>query len=388
MKDITSMKTLLFADTPLQLYNSFLLTVSRIIGDVDLLIYAQFRDAKKLAQIYSELDVFDSVFFISPVKTESYTQTFLWQLKATSGKNKLDLSKISSIRYDCFGLACPTPATMEVLLCLKRRNKELTTFFYEDGTGTYNGNVFKQPFYFEKPPSLKLESVNYINLLRRFTSFFKKVPFHYNPSAIYVKQPSLVTFTSNIPYKKIPINKEKTQKLESLLPSPKSKIEKAAFLIFDVPRGKTENFGANTVDTIICNCLKTISESQNNSEICYLREHPRSTERSPYANACVDFSGGLWELICQNTDFTQCLLVSIGSTAQLAPYIESGTKPPLLLLYRIAFQESDQHYQLGEEVLRLAEKAYGDRFEDLVRAPDTINEALNIIKKYSNKVDE
>lgn len=376
------MKTLFFADTPLQLYNSFLLASSGELGNASVLIYSQFNNAETLAEAYDRMHIFEQIIILDPINTKSYIQTFFWQLQATAGWHRLNLSELKNTYFDSFCLACPTPATMEVLRLLKRKNNDLTTYFYEDGTGTYNGNVFKQPFYFERPPAPELKSVNYINAIRKISSLQKKVKYHYKPKTIFVKRPNLMLFNPNIPCKKILIKKNKVNELEALLSSPMPKLDEVRFLIFDVPRSKTEGFGANAIDAIISRCIKSSSGENHSSKTCYLRNHPRSTERSPFASSCIDFSEGLWELTCQNNDLSNCLLISIGSTAQLAPYIESGKQPPLMLLYKIAFQENDQHYQLAEQVLNLIKHAYEKKYSDLIYIPTTIEEALKIIDSF------
>lgn len=372
-------RVLFFVDTPLQFYNAYLLASSTYSTyRPSLVVYAQFSNAQSITAIYKKTGLFENVYTIKPKRSISYKQNFLWQLSAIGGHFSLNLSCIAKEKYDIFALACPTPATMEVFLTLKKCNPFLKVAFYEDGTGTYNGNVFKQPFYFEKAPAENLDSINYINLIRKFTSVSKKAPWSYQPSAIYVKRPSLLTYQPNIPCRRIIPNINAVERLSSLLLDPNvPPFQNAKFLVFDVPRGKTESFGASTIDIILDECTNNTSKRD-----CYLREHPRSSERSTFATNCVDFSKGLWELMCQNSHISNCLLVGVASTAQLAPYIETGEKPPLLLLHQIAFKKNDQHYLLGEQVVNLIKTAYGLDFNNKVHVPSTLNEALNIIERF------
>lgn len=369
---------LFFADTPLQLYNAYLFASSKKnTYKSSILVYSQFHDAKTISNAYKDTGVFDQLYIVKPRKVASYKQSFIWQLSAIHGHQSLNLSKLSDTHFDLFALACPSPATMEVYISLKKINPRISTFFYEDGTGTYNGNVFKQPFYFEIPPEESLNSVGYINLLRKLSSAIK-APWRYCPTAIYIKKPPLLTYQPNIPCKQISADNTAINKLApALFKGHSYSFENAKFLIFDVPRSETEGFGANTIDNILAECTKNTE-----CHACYLRRHPRSTEKSPFFNKCIDFSEGLWELMCHNNNITNCLLVGIASTAQLAPYIEAGIKPPLLLLHRVAFKADDQHYILGEQVLKLIKLAYERDFLNKVYIPNTLNEALEFIKAF------
>jgi len=372
---------LFFVDTPLQFYNAYLFASSKTdTCKSSILVYSQFQNAEPIANAYKDTGVFDQLYIVKPRKVASYKQSFFWQLSAIHGHQSLNLSELSDAHFDLFALACPSPATMEVYISLKKNNPKISTLFYEDGTGTYNGNVFKQPFYFEMPPEKSLNSASYINLLRKLSSAIK-APWRYRPTAIYVKKPALLLYQPNIPCKQISIdNNEITKLVPVLLKDHSYSFENARFLIFDVPRSETEGFGANAIDEILAECTKN-----TRYHACCLRSHPRSTEKSPFFDKCLDFSGGIWELMCHNENIANCLLIGVASTAQLAPYIEAEIRPSLLLLHRVAFKAEDQHYILGEQVLKLIKLAYGKEYPSKVYIPNTLDEALDLIKAFEQK---
>lgn len=371
------MKILFFADTPLQLYNSYLLATGALNQfSSSVIVYKQFSNADSLIHSYENTNVFKDIFSVDQLNVHSYKEQFFWQLSVIGKKTFLNLSELNGISFDYFALACPTPASLETFLHLKRINKNLKTIFYEDGTGTYNGNVFRQPFYFEKPPAPTLKSVSYIDAIRRLSSLNSQFPWRYNPIAIYVKKPQLLSYPPSIPCRSFKISLPATHKLSAKTSFGNYlKIKDRSCLFFDIPRSSTEGFGADTIDAVLECCL-------SKGKTCYLRNHPRSTESSHHSNDCIDFSNGLWELLCQENNFERSLLISIGSTAQLAPFIEADQKPALLFLYKIAFQKSDNHYRLGEEVHSLAIKAYGCKASN-IHAPETIDQAIGIINDFS-----
>ena len=86
-----------------------------------------------------------------------------------------------------------------------------------------------------------------------------------------------------------------------------------------------------------------------------------------------------------NENIANCLLIGVASTAQLAPYIEAEIRPSLLLLHRVAFKAEDQHYILGEQVLKLIKLAYGKEYPSKVYIPNTLDEALDLIKAFEQK---
>lgn len=349
---------LFFADTPLQLYNATLLASSLDPqeGKADLMVYSQFDTSDKLIDVYQSLGIFRDVIEYPSQHVETYRDNFLWSVKTVLGLKKIDFSQMALRCYDYLALACPTPANFELLIALRKANKRLSVVMYEDGTGSYNGNVFQQPFYFDVPPIAAPNEFWYTHCLRSVLSLQPFSRVRYDAEALYVKNPNMMQVASSIPVKKLEGRPETIKKLaKALMPNMPRIPEKGAVIVLDIPRTSETTPEEKAIDQAI----ETIVQLGITP---LLREHPRSVKKSIWAPKCHDFSQGFWELICQSDpNIEKCTLIGIASTAQLAPLMEASKKPSLLFLYEIAHQNGMEEgiYEQAQAMHRLAEKGYG-----------------------------
>ena len=363
---------LFFADTPLQLYNATLLASSLDPQEAkaDLMVYSQFDNSDKLIDVYKSLGIFREVIECPNQNIEAYRDNFLWSVKTVLGFKKIDFSQRGLRRYDYLALACPTPTNFELLVALRKANKRLSVVMYEDGTGSYNGNVFQQPFYFDVPPIATPNEFGYTHCLRSFLSLRPFGRVRYDIEALYVKNPSMMQVAPSIPVKKLEGRPEAIENLtKTLMPDAPHIPEEGAVIILDIPRTSEVSPEEKTIDQAI--------ESLFRAGITpFLREHPRSIKQSNWAPKCHDFSQGFWELICQSDPNTgRCTLVGIASTAQLAPLMEADKKPSLMFLYEIAHQNGmeESTYKQAKTMHKLAEKGYG-KSKSAIRCPRSADE--------------
>lgn len=374
---------LFFADTPLQLYNATLLASSldRQSAKADLIVYSQFNNSDELIDVYKSLGIFRDVIECPSQHVDTYRGNFLWSVKIALGLKKIDFSQVVRRRYDCFALACPAPANYELLVALRRANKQLSVVMYEDGTGSYNGNVFQQPSYFDVPPIAAPNEFWYTHCLRSLLSLrpFRKV--RYDIEALYVKNPSMIQVAPSIPVKKLESRPEAIKKLVKMLMPDMPRIpEKGAVIVLDIPRTNKVSSEEETIDQAIESLIKA-------GITPLLREHPRSVKRSVWAPRCRDFSQGFWELICQSDpNIEKCTLIGIASTAQLAPLMEANKKPSLLFLYEIAHQNGMEEgiYEQAQAMHRLAEKGYGES-KGFVSCPESADEIPATFKQGAHR---
>lgn len=363
---------LFFADTPLQLYNATLLASSLDPQEAkaDLMVYNQFDNSDKLIGAYKSLGIFQEVIECPNQNIEAYRDNFLWSVKTVLGFKKIDFSQRGIRRYDYLALACPTPANFELLVALRKANKRLSVVMYEDGTGSYNGNVFQQPFYFDVPPIATPNEFWYTHCLRSFLSLRPFGRVRYDIEALYVKNPSMMQVAPSIPVKKLEGRPETIKKLAiTLMPDMPRIPEEGAVIILDIPRTSKASPEEKAID-------QTIEAIVQLGITPLLREHPRSVKKSIWAPKCHDFSQGFWELICQSDpNIEKCTLIGIASTAQLAPLMEAGKKPSLLFLYEIAHQNGMEEgvYEQAQAMKRLAEKGYG-KSKSAIRCPRSADE--------------
>lgn len=366
---------LFYADTPLQVYNASLLAIHLSKkSKCSIVIYGQFSDAKRIGNSLSKLNLFEHVYYLEEYHCNGFKNILMWQIKIILGVNKTKILDIPLDNYDYFALSFPSPSAHEVLMNTRKKNPSLRTVFFEDGTGTYVGNCFRIPLYFDKPPARSIKSPLHVEAIKKVFRLVTRSKYLYRPVEIYVKRPDLLDFHSSIPVKKIPTSPTELQQLLSVFPSPSCKPQINGIVIFDVMRNQTVQYGSDIIDSVL---QKLTSDNIN----IYLRNHPRSTIKSIYADSCTDISGGLWEILCQQLDLSNALLIGIGSTAQLSPLIEIDKKPSLLFLHRIAFEQNDIMYQLMEQCLNISFIGYKDAANKIF-APTDIDEALSVLQAF------
>lgn len=376
---------LFYADTPLQIYNATLLASSLKQSSVciDLIVYDQFSEAKKLIESYKKLNIFDAIYLIEKIEAKEVRDYFIWEICACFGRKTIDFSQYISNSYNNFALACPTFATFELLTFLRKYNPSLNVVFYEDGTGSYNGNVFQQIYYFDKPPTKAVNTEWFVRTIRNIIvlPFFKK--FQYSPSTLYLKRPELIQFPASIAVKPLLPSAECINQLLSDSSLNSSDIDSANnIIILDTPR--ISKYGITPETKAIDLAVRIIKKISSNRIL--FRAHPRSNIAPEWLHTtnCSDCSNGLWELICRTEEIItgESLLVSSSSTAQLSPVIEANKKPYLLFLYKLAFTPDQSGYSLGEAISRMACQAYlSDKNKILI--PNSPKELEEILVTYA-----
>lgn len=371
---------LFFADTPLQLHNSYLLASSNAGEDnvFDVIIYNQFNDAAELSEVYRQTNCFRFVYLCAEHHCANFKRRFLWQLYACLGGNRLNLSYLKNAQYDYFAFACPTPATLDVLQTLRKANPNIQTVLFEDGTGIYNGNVFRQPFYFDKPPDASLRGFPYVRAIQSVLSGLHAKKMLYNPRKLYVKKPELLQYRPNIPCEAIQVVPHIPEPLACLAPQNEKLLRnEKKTIILDVPRTEQENEGSQLIDRMIL-AVQTFDSP------CYMRAHPRSTLATAYGENCIDISIGSWELLCQTPCLDESILISLGSSAQLAPFIEAGKKPFLIFLYKLAFEQGSRSYEAHDQIASIAAQGYGID-ANRITVPASIDDAVSAISKFMDE---
>lgn len=370
---------LFFADTPLQMYNAAL-TASALIEQGDhasLLVYDQFAQASDLAIVYEKIGVFDEIEVVPHHPIHEYRQQLIWQIGSRFGKKNLAIRMILDSSYDHLAIACPTPATFEVFQRLLVRNKKLRVSFYEDGTGSYNGAVFKTVYSFDEPPLIDENEPPRIHQLRAIINALRLKRFLYRPERLFLKNPSLLAPGIDISTCQINPKQNVLDKLEAAFAKEPLSLPPAKnIIVLDTARYQEPNPETEAIDHL----LEQIIELEISP---FLRKHPRSVTDSVYTNSCQDLSGGFWELFCHKEAaiLSDALLISIGSTAQLSPIIEGNAKPFLMFLYKLAFSETDSLFKTYEYTVCIAQDCYGVD-SDRILIPKSLEEAKDQIRAF------
>lgn len=373
---------LLFADTPLQVYNSIKLRFGNIPKDdvVDLVVLDQFSAAREYVE---KLRVLNGAFVSCKVIPNGFAASTSMDARKRLLKSYLGVrsnrfqSFLEPVDYTYFGFACPTYMTFEIYSCLREQNMNIRAVLYEDGTGSYNGNIFRRLAYLDALPEGAPANRKEVELLKRLLSLLPKSKTRYSLKEMFVNKPDLLRY-------KPPVNSSsmvKTKRASDLsndvfgpcLPEP----IKGSVVVLDVLRvGDETTMGADAIDQLV------LAASSRAKKI-YFRAHPRSTSVSKYYNLCEDYSGGLWELSCCQITHEDFVLIGMGSSAQLSPYLEAGLMPYLVFLHRMYFEEGSPDYVAREQTMLMASKTYGSNSERIF-APSSLDEAVALVRVLSN----
>ena len=362
---------LVFADTPLQVSNSLhILYGIASNAKVDLMIYPQFEGAVELAKRTECQGVFDEVIVLDFEEPKSFLHTNLQMVGEYFGHRKRDFGFLEKRSYERLFIACPTVVSYEVAIALKDINPALEVLFYEDGTGSYSGNVFRGSSYPDDAPRGVVNVHWYWRLLKRLSRAFG-LDGRYRATAIYVKVPDLVDYDPPFQILQLPTKETPPELQKALFGDADSSMFDGLRVVFlDTPRDAAIDVeAAAAIDA----CLK---ESLDMGVPCAIRNHPRSTTSSELAGTCRVVDGGMWEFVSAYLD-DGCILAGLGSSAQLAPKIENGNEQPLLFLHRLAYKEQSLSYKKAEKVLKIARSAYDNN--NLILAPKSYDELLSVL---------
>ena len=378
-------KWLFYADTPLQVFHSALIAQNNSKHGcclADLIICKQFENSKGIGEKLTSKNIFGKVMYCSQIT--SLNEIRVVQLAAYLGrpsflKRGLTEDNLLCNEYDVLAMACATVSNSALFVDLKHANKNLEVVYYDDGTGSYNGEVFRNATYLGDLPCGVTEASARAKLYR---AIFANLPFvrnKYSPAAIYLRCPSLVQYAPSFKCLQIESSSDSVQELQDCFDSDGSeKLPDSAVVFFDIARGMNE---AGDAEEIID---QTLLKCANSGLNCYLRNHPRSIEKSRHDNLAKDYSRGLWELLCEKNNLDKVVLVGLASTAQLSPVIETKQYPYLVFLYKVCFSKEEPKYFRFEQAEKMAKALYGDYSCSRVFSPSTLDEAVDVIRKCAN----
>lgn len=374
------MRYLFVASTPLQLYYASSIVLEKLHSNdtADLLLTDQFPDASSISLRLIENKVFSKLHYCKSSFSLRYLR--MMQLMAYLGKSFYHPESLKQMLYDYLVLSMPAAPNSSIYFYLKSNNPSIKVIFFEDGSGTYSGEVFKSPAFLGKIPQGICNLSSRALLYRKIFGIIPKRINSYNPVKMLVRQPQLITYKCDFPVEKVTLSESNCNRVFSCFkPVNNEKAIKSNSVIFIDP-ARTPNEAIKQFD-VIDDLIQTASKLKTS---IFLREHPRTTIHSNYQHLCTDLSGGLWESFARKTDLSSCLLVGIGSTAQFAPAMENHQKPALLFLYKLFFNENDPTYSHYERIIKIAKQLYGSDSNHLIFCPSRYEEAENVIKFFDN----
>lgn len=373
------MRWLFYADTPLQLYLSTCIALTEL-GDhdiADVMICDQSLGIESIANKLVDRGAFQQVYSCSPIA--SRWKSLIVQFKDFLGKSSFRSKPEIEKKYDRFALSVPLDNTMDLLVKLRKDNPSLDVVLYEDGTGTYDGQIFKLSCYLgEMPKGLKRSGFR-SKAYHTFGNLFPNRPNVFTPSSLYLRIPDAFEFDAPFPLKEIKKNSKTLEIVESCFFSNNTPAIIKSAIFLDTRRNFNVIRTFDPFDDLLYECI------DRNIPVT-LRSHPGSKDSSPYSKSCVDGSGGLWEIICNQDNVSNSLLVGCLSTAQLAPFLENGSRPPLLFLHKLMIDDSNPNAREYDELVEMIRRLYGPSYEDRICNAESYDQALRFLLEYKDKL--
>lgn len=370
------MRWLFYAGTPLQFYlASRIALMNAKKGDTaEILLNDPLPEADKIAERMVERGIFQCAHYCKPA---TRMESLRLQAGAFLGKCAFQPNDLAHEFFDYFVFATPNDLITSLVVGLRKVNPKLKIIFYEDGTGSYSGDVFQSSLYLGEYPD-GMKPIGFRAKLYRFLSSILPSKLNvYTPDALYLRKPDALSRPIPAQIREIEADVDTQSMVASFFLNVDSSKIKQGIIFLDPPRTPFEPIkDLKPFDELIATC-------NAKGHVCTLRNHPRTQQISPHANLCDDRSDGLWEALCTQESVSTSILIGTGSTAQLAPYLETGKKPPLIFVHRLLLAEDDPLLEGYESIVDLACNLYGEDADELIRNASTIDEVLDGIAAFS-----
>lgn len=379
------MNRLFFADTPLQVVNCVLL--AKQLGrehcdEAYLAIHCQFNDYEHLVLWARESHAFARVV---AVQQSDYSKS------KTQRRRELDIlmglrspemcnPELRSLLNDADELyfSCFPPLVQEAYRYLNRDRSEAPVFLYEDGCGTYSGNILLGVFFEGCLPTGGLKNKPTTGLLRRACSLLPRTRGITSFEGMYVKRPDALLYKPEWPvHKLLEINSLGDELLVELS---SSVIPPRSVVVLDT----VQREAGPEVEKIKTRVFDALTEG---GVRLFVRKHPRDTCRDDVPSSAILLCDKQWEALCCRNDLSKCALFGFGSTAMLSPAIESGKFPLLIDLSRVGSGHAINGDNVSALFLKIARGLYRS-FEPRVLAPQSDDELSLAIQTVLDFTDD
>lgn len=366
------MRWLFVVSTPFQLYYAASIIFEHLdrSDNAEVLLTPQFPNALMLTKRFQTKGIFKKI-HICPCGFNR-TSFVKIQLLAYFGKYSFCPKSLLNEYFDYYALSMPACPNSSVYFALRKTNRKLKVVFFEDGTGTYTGEIFRNATYLGPIPSGVQKPSKRARIYRAIFGLLPKKLNSYEPTKLIVRQPAAISYSASIPIVQVQINNKHLGAMYSCFGEPTCLPATTKAIILDPPR--TSNEAIQELDFLDL----IIKKATNKSRIA-LKEHPRTTCPSIYRDECFIISDNQWELFCKANTMNEKILIGVGSSAQLTPILENGEKPILIFLYKLFIKTDSQLYRSYTKIVQIAKCLYKNNAENLIFTPSNESEALDCI---------
>ena len=357
-----------FADTPFQLLNCINFTwhnVENSRNNADLYIHKQFEAYPEIVKSIEDLHIFRSVIPCTlPIKNNENKIVHVFRRCFDLFFPKVAVCKwcnektVAYKNYDVILASGPLP----FVIALKDLNKNAKVWFYDDGSGSYHGdiiNTFNKSF---RPLLYKLTGKGVQTIV---------------PERLYVNNVNMCQATIAAEVMALPeYDVNETDFIFALNKvfacSKKNNYEKIVYLSQPL-----ENIAPKPGEVFLTNVLRVLKHYINHVTV---RPHPREAYRE-YGGLQVDRSQQMWELKCiENIDEKQ-VLIGIFSTAQLVPKLFFEKEPYLIFLHHIYRKTTNANLNIENIDALIHNIADHYRTAKKIFIPESIEEFAEILNQ-------
>ncbi len=353
------MKSAFIAYTPFHLLNVLSYVYTYEIEDADLYAICMFKPYEDMMDSIKALGLFTNV-YVADVDCLQRNEK-LWTLIGMTNpqglvKHLFGESNVKNKKYTDIYFSYPT-RFIDVFVSMY---KDAHVYAYDDGLGSYIGDVFKESL------GSKYEFVR--------TVFGVK---HRYPECIYLNNSEFSIASRDCPAKPLKareLTSEERQNINSVYEFSETDVyRKYRFIYLNRPHSDAKN-----VDDYKNDERKILDELSSSQTI--IRLHPRETNLSFYDGFSFDENKG-WELLCMNCLSDSNVLISGYSTAQFTPKMFYDKEPYVIFIYKL-IADLVVNPEMERMIDRLKESY---RVSNKVMVPDNHDEFRMMISKLGMK---
>lgn len=352
------MKSLFIVDTPYQLFNVVNIVVHEKYDiKPDLIIVNQFRNADILLNKVGETKLFNKIFFVSKNAFSSTVDKIrYWTLRFIRPKyiikrqfSEEDYSPFIKTKYSDIFCSVMT----DLAVAVKQINKKASIYLFDDGIGSYYGNIIHNREWKYYLLSFITHSGEHI----------------FKPECLLLNNVSAASDTVPFIIRPLPqIDEKSINILNSLFDYDDTFYEQKIVLL------STPDDTDQSLDSFFQTITRFLLPY---SEKVVVRLHPREEKRTAYVQFRIDEPKTLWELMICNSNIDEKILIGLGTTALFAPKIIFDKEPTLVFLNNLCNLKMMNDNQMIDQICKLKESYLN---KEKVFIPNSLDEFENIIK--------
>ena len=350
--------------TPIQAINAMRFVLGNVEGSrgsSDVFIYHMFNGSHELSSKLKESRIFNNVYDIAEYKEyDSLKSRFVTVCRLAAPKITINMNRdggekipLSDKFYRHICLSYP----LSFMINLHMAYPMSDTIIYEDGIGSYFGNILDRSS----------------NLLKIFDKLLGG-NIIIKPDRVYLSNPGVSKSEFDCEILSLPSlkNDPNISVINDVFDYDDHSVYMSNGIVFlGQPIEERENFSAENAERI----EEMVSNSFGKKYI--YRLHPRQ-QANRYDGTNIDYGKNLWELECIHNVSDESVLIGCFSTAQFMPKILKDAEPILIFTYKLIVSDfEDPYYKDIDSFVMSFRDFYGN--SDKIFVPETFESLEKVL---------